>query len=87
MAYNDGVAEQRQSESFTPVETTGDVAPRVKAGTYAVLVAPGRIYIGGEGTFDTAMFRALDEAELAQIIYVLPNLFTDMAEEYRRQRP
>jgi hypothetical protein len=67
-----------------PIVTTAPLGDIV-AGTYGVRIAPGKIYIGGAGERTTEDFRLLEASEIAELTHVLPFLFEDMVEEYRKE--
>jgi hypothetical protein len=69
---------------YEPLETTANLAPGVKAGTHGVQLAPGAIFIAGEGTFTTTAYRLLAAWEVQQLLFVFPHLFADMANEHRK---
>ncbi len=69
---------------MAPIVTTAPLG-EIPSGSYGVLVGPNEIYIGGAGLHRTTDFRRLDDAEVSELIHVLPFLFDDMIEEYEKE--
>jgi hypothetical protein len=68
-----------------PVETTAMVAEKLPAGTHGVELADGKIFVAGEGVFETQDYRKLADWEIQQLTFVFPHLFIDMDEAFERE--
>jgi hypothetical protein len=76
---------ERLPTTKAPVETTAEIGdPPLAPKTYAIEIAPGTIYVGGHGEFETQAYRELEPYEVDQLLYVFPYLFQDMEYEWKQ---